>query len=885
MTVEEEIDDKSFTRVANHKHANSKQSEKRLRCECKFVGDGKELKEHLSQNKKHIKISHQFKGKWLYANCVSCGRGYTRDLVVLKSIAEVNILLCAKCTKKQLKANKKSFMSIVPFQADAFFDRLHLYFKLDYMSPDTYRKTRLLKLVEGIRHKPSYTDKTELFQEMAMIAQVEQSMNSKPLALTKVLTWEQSGELTIKVDWKCKQLRGLGAAPFREGGYMFILKPTPNVELPDVWLASITGVHTEKLGKPRTKLSDPPQKILYYEVSLKIVSEWYKNQPVNESELRFMLCDIGDSRSFDAMRRLEDDVILDMVVGSKPSNDTALVPEALITWNQHTLNSSQKEGIRHLLAPENTVTMLQGPPGTGKTSTILEAVLQLIDTPYCKDNNCILIVAQSNVAIDNIAEKLLKYKVPCIVRVASGSKESEYDALHTLGDITLHNMVYRAASPSYVSTDKRLKSGKRKYVLPYELGKYYSERYERSCKILKKRVNVILTTTVGSGSKLVVGNEDLNISVVIMDEATQSNQGASLIPLSAPGLKKVMLVGDDKQLSSFAEIPYREFSLFERLLHFDLVVNPLLLDTQYRMHPKISEFPIKHFYQKKLKNGISEKDRPLNVVGLRNALSFFCTGTECPESKVGQLNLKSGAVNDTYINKKEAKYVVMIMKYLLLKNKHLKPSQFPVITPYAAQRDLIARIIAKDKFLNPKEEAIQEENDNEMEDTFVNAGSAETEELLMKTPSVLTVNGIMIASIDAYQGREEDFIIFSCVRSNKFGNVGFIKDKRRLNVALTRARFGLIMVGSKPSLQNKDPLWALLMEHFELEGHVIKDIPGYLGVNGQATATVENNNNNSLIEIIDDGLGDLMKDLELFNLSDSDEDEEEDEIYQSASED
>lgn len=847
-----------------------------FRCEsCFVISKAKEIKDHLAKTG-HRKIQYECGSDWIHVNCSSCKTDVIRDLIVVKTAAEINMLLCYKCVKRQRKRNAQSFTLETNFASGTFFYSLLEFYQLDYVTPDRSKKRRFMKLLEGFKHKPIYASKIEFFRELTKLLQYEQSFNSNPLSLTKILSWEQSGRLTIKVDAKSKELRGMGIKPFRRDEFLFVIRKTEYFGLPDVWVAQITNVDTEVLGKPNRTPQDPPPKILWYEVKLAIVPGWYTNQPINRYDLRFMICSVGDSRAIDAMKRFKNGQFMEMVLGHTKAHQNLHFNIDSIKWSNYSLNDSQKSAIAHFLQPENGVTVLKGPPGTGKTSTILETVLQLRKSSPAREG--ILIVAQSNVAIDNIAEKLLKNKVPGVVRITSIAKENEYDLEHPIGELCLHNIIYPGSSSLYKKVTTFIKKGKRDSLIPYEIKSFYEERFVSGCKLLTQSAKIVLTTTVGAGSNLVLLS-GFNPCVVIMDEATQSNVPASLIPLSLSGVKKMMIVGDEKQFSSMAEIPYLEKSLFEKIIESQMI-DPLLLDTQYRMHPNISSFPIDKFYSGQLKDGITASDRTKNIVGLTKPITFFTTGYTCKETKIPQPNLNTGQVNDTYINRQEAKNVVMIMKFLLYNNEELKATQLPVITPYAAQRDLIAELIAKDPYLNPNRDTIHTETTGDREETPLIKASAGS---LIKPPTVLIVNGIMIATVDAFQGREEDFVIFSCVRSNNFGNVGFLKDRRRLNVALTRARYGMIMVGNKLCLQQADPLWCALMRHYDLYGAIVNDIPAYLGINRKGKQISQQKQGagikrpEKIVEILEDGLDDLEKDLNRLVVNDSEDEDDDDE--------
>lgn len=303
-----------------------------------------------------------------------------------------------------------------------------------------------------------------------------------------------------------------------------------------------------------------------------------------------------------------------------------------------------------------------------------------------------------------------------------------------------------------------------------------------------------------------------------MDEATQSSEASTLVPLSLPGIRNFVFVGDEKQLSSFSNIPQLETSLFERVLSNGTYKNPLMLDTQYRMHPKISEFPIKKIYNGELKDGVTDEQKAWP--GVQHPLFFY----QCdlgPESRVR--STQRDIVGFTYENKHECVEIVKIIQILML-DKKVPLEEIGVITPYSAQRDLLSDILTKNVVINPKQISMQQEYD-EIE-LFNAAGSQGTAGSLQNNV-INIINGLHVATVDSFQGHEKSFIIFSCVRNNTENKIGFLRDKRRLNVALTRAKHGLIVVGNKNVLRKGDPLWKDYITYLEEQDVIFTDLTAY----------------------------------------------------------
>lgn len=210
-------------------------------------------------------------------------------------------------------------------------------------------------------------------------------------------------------------------------------------------------------------------------------------------------------------------------------------------------------------------------------------------------------------------------------------------------------------------------------------------------------------------------------------------------------------------------------SLFERLVV--LGIRPFRLEVQYRMHPELSQFPSNFFYEGSLQNGVCAEERKLRV-------DFPWPASECPMFFLVTQGAEEIAGSGTsYLNRTEAANVEKITTRFL--KAGLKPEQIGIITPYEGQRAYLVQYMQYQGSLHSK--LYQE---------------------------------IEIASVDAFQGREKDIIIMSCVRSNEHQGIGFLNDPRRLNVALTRAKYGIIIVGN-PKVLSKQQLWNNLLNFYK----------------------------------------------------------------------
>ncbi len=291
-----------------------------------------------------------------------------------------------------------------------------------------------------------------------------------------------------------------------------------------------------------------------------------------------------------------------------------------------------------------------------------------------------------------------------------------------------------------------------------------------------QKAEVVCATN--SGSALV----EMKFDVCVLDEATQSTEPSSLIPIMRS--RKVVLAGDDKQLPptviDFSIQDKLGFSLFERW-HKLYNNRSRMLRVQYRMHPNIVEFPNNKFYEGKLLTAeiIKNRDFPYDIYDARDGRHYEVFSKEynmvfietSDNSREGR-----GRFEYSYYNEWEANYIRELIATLRMNDIPL--SEVGVISPYDAQVSLLRSII--------KEEDLD------------------------------------IKTIDGFQGREKEIIIISLVRNNPEGNIGFLRDYRRLNVAITRPRTKLIIVGSSRTVR-KDNLYAELYKHISGSGLILKN--------------------------------------------------------------
>ena len=422
------------------------------------------------------------------------------------------------------------------------------------------------------------------------------------------------------------------------------------------------------------------------------------------------------------------------------------------------LDESQSEAIK--TAVSQRLTIIQGPPGTGKTHTAVHLLRSLIDM----GRGPILACAESNVAVDNLLEGLLDLGVKAIrfgrpVKVREALREATLDAQVSRHPKQDEIAFIREENEAMRSKLHDLK-GKEKGLAHRDLNKNYREIRELEQRITDEvlaSAEVLCTTNIGAGHFTLANRR---FSIVLIDEATQATEPSALVPI-VKGTRQLILVGDQCQLpptvtSQRAEEGGLDISLFERLLSNGLPAH--MLTTQYRMHPTIREFPSSKFYENRLEDGCTSADRP-------PAAGFLWPDWDKPVAFVpvhgAEMEEESGSSRS---NMDEAAVVIKIVNDLLAPGD-LTPEDIGIISPYSGQVRLIQGML-----------------DGQ-------------------------IDGLEVKSIDGYQGREKEIIVLSTVRANDSGKVGFLSNYRRLNVALTRAKRGLIVIGDDRTLRN-DSTWA-----------------------------------------------------------------------------
>jgi regulator of nonsense transcripts 1 len=442
------------------------------------------------------------------------------------------------------------------------------------------------------------------------------------------------------------------------------------------------------------------------------------------------------------------------------------------------LNQSQIAAVKMVL--QQPLSLIQGPPGTGKTVTSASIVYHLAT----KGDGQVIVAAPSNVAVDQLAEKIEKTGLK-VVRIVARSREHVNSSVEHLA---LHYQVQRIAEKEKNGTLAKLQRLKDSIG---ELSKDDERRYRKAMRKIENDIiqnaDVVCVTAVGAGD---VRLASYRFRQVLFDESTQATEPETLIPIIM-GAKQVVMVGDHCQLGPVvtcrrAARAGLSQSLFERLIFMG--VQPIRLQIQYRMHPCLSEFPSNAFYEGTLQNGVNERDRS------DSEDVFPWPSKSKPMMFWAQMGVEEMSASGTsYLNRGEAMAVEKIVTHLL--QNSIRPEEIGVVTPYEGQRAYVVNHMTRTGVLHP---SLYQE--------------------------------VEVASVDAFQGREKQYIIVTCVRSNDRQGIGFLNDPRRLNVALTRAKLGLMIVGN-PKVLAKQPLFREMLQHFRDNG-----------------CLVEGNNINALVE-------------------------------------
>jgi hypothetical protein len=461
------------------------------------------------------------------------------------------------------------------------------------------------------------------------------------------------------------------------------------------------------------------------------------------------------------------------------------VVRAELKRNNFNLNPSQVTAVSESMG--RRLSLIQGPPGTGKTHVSVRLLWLWASKLRVKP---LLATSDSNIAVDNIAEgaRALGLKV---TRVGRPEKVTS-----TLEELTLEAQMRQRLGIGK-GKDGKGKDGKGKDAKGKGKGKESEEaakarrveEFEEKMKIIKE-ADVICTTTIAAGSDFL---RLCKFGAILIDEVAQATELSAIVPLILRGAERFCLVGDHCQLppsvlSLEAETRGLSLSIFGRLAAQGL--DPYFLDTQFRMHPMIASFSAQEFYHGRLKTGIDASARPPPA------------GFDWPQRGSGiAFQHSEGAEQregESRTNPQEAQHVLNILANVL-RQRELGVLDIGIVSPYAAQVRSLRQTLRRE---------------------LPGLLRGENIDLTGGLPGRQGQRALEIASVDAFQGREKELIIFSAVRSNRYGSVGFLQDWRRLNVMITRARRGLIVVGNTSTLSG-DPSWGRWLQWAEQEKLIV----------------------------------------------------------------
>ena len=441
------------------------------------------------------------------------------------------------------------------------------------------------------------------------------------------------------------------------------------------------------------------------------------------------------------------------------------------------LNPTQENAVNKVLCAKD-VAIVHGPPGTGKTTTLVEAIYETL-----RRENQVLVCAQSNMAVDWISEKLVDRGVN-VLRIGNPTRVND----------KMLSFTYERrfeAHPDY-DTLWAIRKAIRELRANRKHGgdKYHQkmERLKERATELEVRINaqlfgearVIACTLVGSANRLLEGQK---FGTLFIDEAAQALEAACWIPIRR--VSRVILAGDHCQLpptvKSFAALKGGlGKTLMERIVDNKPEV-VTLLKMQYRMNDEIMRFSSNWFYGNQVESAPEVKFR--SILDFDIPMTWIDTSKfEIPEES--DVTFKEQFVGESFgrINKAEAELTLLALREYFNKigKQRVLDERFDVgiISPYRAQVQYLRREIKKKDWAKPFRQLIS------------------------------------VNTVDGFQGQERDIILISLVRANDDGQIGFLRDLRRMNVAITRARMKLIILGDASTL-TRHPFYKKLYEYID----------------------------------------------------------------------
>ncbi|MEX2185646.1 MAG: AAA domain-containing protein [Pirellulales bacterium] len=461
---------------------------------------------------------------------------------------------------------------------------------------------------------------------------------------------------------------------------------------------------------------------------------------------------------------------------AQADGDSAISPREVCA----ALNPSQQEAVRLALSAED-VAIIHGPPGTGKTTTVAELIRQAVAR-----GQKVLACAPSNLAVDNVFERLLATGVRAVrlghpARVLPQLREHTLDLLvEKHEDVRLARKLVQQSRKLFDKAGKYTRAkpapGARREMRDEAKSLLADARRLESQTVeqILDHADVLCATLTGLDSE-VLGRRRFDLAVI--DEACQAVEPSCWIALARAD--RVVLAGDHCQLPPTIVSPeaMREgfgVSLLERLVaHYGEAITRRL-DVQYRMHEAIMDFASAEFYDGTLLADDSVRGHLLADLPGIGASDVTSSPVEFIDTAGASYDEAQVADGTSRFNREEARLVVK--RVAELRTAGIEPGEIAVISPYAAQVRLI----------------------REMFDNAVVSNGPASDNAL--SDDAEGNDAIEVDSVDGFQGREKEAIVISLVRSNPTGEIGFLSDTRRMNVALTRARRKLIVIGDSATI-------------------------------------------------------------------------------------
>ena len=464
------------------------------------------------------------------------------------------------------------------------------------------------------------------------------------------------------------------------------------------------------------------------------------------------------------------------------------------------LNPTQERAVNEVLWAKD-VAIVHGPPGTGKTTTLVEAINETL-----MRESQVLVCAQSNMAVDWISEKLVDRGIN-VLRIGNPTRVND----KMLGFTYERRFESHADYPQLWAIRKTIRELRKNRKKGSENYHQKMDRLKSRAAEIELRINaelfgearVIACTLVGSAHHLLEG---MKFGTLFIDEAAQALEAACWIPMKRAS--RVILAGDHCQLPpTVKSIAALRAGLGKTLMERIAENKPevvTLLKIQYRMNDEIMRFSSDWFYGGKVESApqikyrsVLDYDHPITWIDTSNEENqITIEGEDAPEDSAStsssvsaanqnsDLNFKEQFVGESFgrINKAEAELTLLTLAeyFTKISKRRVLEERIDVgiISPYRAQVQYLKKLIKKYEFFKPYRRLIS------------------------------------VNTVDGFQGQERDVILISLVRSNDEGQIGFLKDLRRMNVAMTRARMKLIILGNKDTM-TKHPFYKKLWEYVE----------------------------------------------------------------------